>query len=67
MSEELQPHQQRVVAEKQELDDRIDKLTAFVNSENFNKASEQEQPLLRQQLNIMLSLQAVLAERINLW
>lgn len=64
---ELQPYQQRLLDEKQELDERVEKLSAFVNSENLNKASEQEQELLRQQLAIMTSLQVVLQKRIDLW
>jgi hypothetical protein len=67
MSEELQPHQQRVLAEKRELDERVEKLTSFVNSENISKASFKEQGLLREQLAVMCALQEILQERINLW
>lgn len=67
MSEELQPHQQRVLDEKKELDERIEKLSAFVNSENISKASVNEQGLLQEQLVVMRELQEILQERINLW
>ena len=31
----MQPHQQRVVDEKRELDEKLSKLTAFISSEKF--------------------------------
>ena len=64
---QLQPHQQRVVDEKQELDTRVEKLSTFVNSDNLNRASAEEQELLREQLVVMTKLQDILQKRIDLW
>ena len=35
MSQQLAPHQQRVVDEKRDLDEKLKKLTAFISSESF--------------------------------
>jgi hypothetical protein len=46
----MQPHQQRVVTEKKELDDKIDKLKAFIiESPTFKKLPEDERDRLAQQ------------------
>lgn len=64
--EEMQPHQQRVVDEKRELDDKIYKLTMFVNSTNFpNHVGFSEQARLKSQLGIMESYSDILGERID--
>lgn len=64
---QIQPHQQRVLDEKQELDTRIEKLSSFLHSENIHKASGEEQELLHKQLDVMIDLQQVLQQRIDLW
>ena len=64
---QIQPHQQRVLDEKQELDTRIEKLSSFLHSENIHKASAEEQELLHKQLDVMIDLQQVLQQRIDLW
>lgn len=63
----LQPHQQRVVEEKKENDDRLVKLVAFIESNPaFNTVLiEAERNRLRRQRKIMEDLSAVLGERIS--
>ncbi len=61
----LQPHQQRVVDEKTELDARIDKLNAFIaTSLIFVGLDPAERERLREQLKHMKAYSAVLGERI---
>ena len=55
----------RLKTEKQELDEKIEKLTAFINSENFEKVDSIQAPLLQTQLSIMLAYSTVLDKRLN--
>ena len=64
---ELQPHQQRVVEEKRELDERLAKLVAFIeNNPTFNSTVliEAERNRLRRQRVKMEELSQILGERI---
>lgn len=61
---ELQPHQQRVVTEKAELDEKIGKLTAFFNTEMFANLDDAEIERLQRQADHMSAYSAVLGERI---
>lgn len=60
----LQPHQQRVVAERIELDDRRAKLWAFMSSETYKSLPMLEQIRLGYQLKVMSQYSDILAERI---
>lgn len=62
----FQPHQQRVVDEKAELDDKRAKLSVFI-TENplFHKLDRPEQGRLREQQDVMLHYSQILAERIE--
>ena len=60
----LQPHQQRVVAEKVELEDRLTKLNAFVQSVRFATVDSDERSRLLTQVQVMSMLLSVLEERI---
>ena len=62
-----QPHEQRVIDETFELDDRATKLSAFIKSEKFATLSEHEQELLRTQRTKQRELLAVLNQRVNLF
>ena len=66
MSQQLAPHQQRVVDEKRELDEKLQKLTAFINSESFATIVQdaEERGRLVCQEEIMKDYSAVLGERI---
>ena len=62
---ELQPHQQRVVDEKAELDAKLAKLDAFGRTEMFASLPPDEQGRLNRQHSIMEQYSAVLGERIR--
>ena len=64
MSAELQPHQQRVVAEADELDDKLTKLNAFLNSNRVSVVSREELERMQRQSNAMTHYSDVLRERI---
>lgn len=60
----LLPHQQRVVAEKDEVSERLSKLLAFFQGPIFPTLSEAERSRLRNQARFMDGYAAVLEERI---
>lgn len=61
----LPPHQQRVVAEKAELDDRLYKLDAFIlDNPLFAKLPPEEQERLARQSQAMAVYSGILDERI---
>lgn len=63
---ELQPHQQRVVTEKGELDEKIGKLFGFITSENFEAIVPQDERYrLTLQYNVMMAYSKVLEMRIE--
>lgn len=61
---ELQPHQQRVVEERAELESKLGKLQAFITGERFASVPEAEQDRLVLQHHIMTALALVLEQRI---
>lgn len=64
MSKQLAPHQQRVVDEKRELDDRREKLMAYFSTPFFPDLPESEQIRLERQAVAMRSYSEILGERI---
>lgn len=60
----LPPHQQRVIGEKAQLDDKIGKLAAFFSSDRYQGLDATEQERLTVQLGAMREYAGVLAERI---
>ena len=60
----LQPHQQRVVDEKRDLDEKIEKLNAFFRTSTFHGLDGAEQGRLSRQAGIMMQYSSMLAERI---
>ena len=62
----MQPHQERVVAEKSELDDKLNKLKAFImESPIFKALPAEEQKRLNRQHDVMLEYSNILGERIE--
>nr|WP_315173550.1 hypothetical protein [uncultured Flavobacterium sp.] len=61
----LQPHEQRVVDERTELDEKITKLHAFFKTEIFNNLQEEDRNLLEEQVQLMMNYSDVLLKRIN--
>lgn len=62
---ELQPHQQRVVTEKAELDEKLSALQKFWNSATFEGLPVEEKQRLLKQGGLMMGYSAVLGERIR--
>jgi len=62
----MQPHQERVVTESNELREKLTKLTAFISgSEAFKTISIADQALLRKQRDIMGEYLDILGQRIS--
>lgn len=61
---EVLPHQQRVIDERAELENRLDKLTGFLATATFEALPDDEQERLLRQSGIMIQYSDVLAERI---
>lgn len=62
---ELQPHQQRVIDEKSELDKKAMALSQFIgNSDIFQTLDAAEQERLREQNDVMWQYSTILGERI---
>lgn len=61
----MQPHQERVVAEKAELDDKIAKLEIFLDGKVFPNLPEDEQARLHDQFQFMTQYSDVLGARIR--
>lgn len=66
MMKTLAPHQQRVVQEKEELDEKLSKISAFIDSPNFTITVKDENEIARLvcQEEIMKDYSEILAERI---
>jgi len=60
----LQPHQERVVEEKKDLDTKIDKLKDFVEGPIHSTLVEDEQKRLATQLHHMKEYATALGQRI---
>ena len=61
----MEPYQQRVVREKEELDKKIEKLMAFFGTELYRNLSDEEKDLLDEQYRIMQDYSSVLGQRID--
>ncbi len=63
----MQPHEERVVTEKRELDEKLEKLKAFCFTPGvtiFSKLSPVDRDLLEDQYTAMLRYSEILAARI---
>lgn len=60
----MAPHQQRVVDEKKELDDKRDKLVAFFSTDLFRGLDQAEKDRLRTQHGVMGVYSEILHQRI---
>ena len=61
----MQAYQQRVVDEKAALEEKISRLTNFLDGETFKTLPVDEQDRMKRQLHIMSEYSAVLGERIE--
>ena len=62
---DLLPHQQRVIDEKAELDDRLYKLNVFIRTDQCLGLSFDERTLLARQALTMTQYSQILGERIE--
>ncbi len=62
---ELHPHQQRVVDEKKELDDKREKLLTFINGSVFRNLNQAEKDRLITQYGVMGIYSEILHQRIR--
>lgn len=61
----MQPHQQRVVDERKELTEKLDKLKAFIETNPvFKTLSTDEQGRLNRQFDVMAEYSSILGQRI---
>lgn len=67
MAQQYLPHQQRVIDEKTELDERREKLASFYSTPVFHGLPESEQSLLLTQGVAMRCYSDILGERIARW
>lgn len=58
---------ERMITEKDELQDRVTKLENFVNEEKFKELKGLEQVYLKEQLKFMKGYLSVLRQRINFY
>jgi hypothetical protein len=58
------PHEQRVIEEKSDLDEKINALGQFTETETLDNLSVQERVMLEAQYHAMCSYSAILALRI---
>jgi hypothetical protein len=61
---EMLPHELRVVAEKHDLDGRLQKLEVFIAGPTFKMLDVEEQARMTRQADLMFQLSQVLGERI---
>jgi len=64
ISKPLEPHMLRVAAEKAELDNRLNKLIAFMDTGIFKRLGNFEKVLLHEQADIMSNYSSVLKLRL---
>ncbi len=60
----MQPHQQRVVDEKEELDLKLVKLSVFLGTKMFSELPIEEKRRLRHQEEVMQEYSKILSEHI---
>lgn len=63
----MQPHEERVVAERADLELKIDRLRSFIRDSRFERVSRFNRFLLLSQLEVMSSYATILTERIRLF
>ena len=61
----MEAHQERVVAEKKELDEKMQRLKDFIGDPTFQTLDSAEQGRLRWQAFMMYGYSDILAERIE--
>lgn len=60
----MKPHEQRIIDEKNALDEKLIKLSSFVRTEAFYALRTEDRQLLRRQREVMLEYSDILGDRI---
>ena len=60
----MEPHQCRMIEEKEQLDQRIARLAAFFDTETYQELPDYEKLLMQRQWQFMTGYSEVLGERI---
>lgn len=60
----MKPYQQRVVQEKSDLDEKLERLRVFIGTDEFDALDHAEQQRLEKQLWAMRDYSGILNERI---
>lgn len=63
----MEDYQKRVIAERDELSEKLHKLTGFVQQPVFSPGTNLEHSLLQEQYEIMGKYEVILNKRIKLW
>lgn len=63
----MNPYQERVKAEQEQIHERVGKLHAFTRTNDFAYLDLEEKTLLLRQLRIMIEYETVLLARLELW
>lgn len=63
----MQPHQERVVTEKADLDEKISKLSGFMHGETYAELPAVDQGLLMVQIRAMKLYSETLSQRIQVF
>ena len=66
-SEQSNTYQDRVLAEKSELDGRLAKLVAFIDGDVFAALPDDERLRMRRQVGVMGEYSEILRQRIQAW
>ena len=61
----MKPYQKRVIEEKSYLDDKLDRLTKFIESDAFDELDADDRRLLVKQEDAMTIYSEILEERID--
>jgi hypothetical protein len=61
------PHQQRVINERAELDDRRSRLNSFMDTDEYAVLDHVQKDLLKRQYKAMTEYSNILGERIEAW
>ena len=63
----MEAFMERIIVEKNELQDKVTKLENFINGEKFKELKGLEQVYLKEQLKFMKDYLSVLRQRINFY
>lgn len=67
MGKQHQPHEQRVIEERYELEAKLEKLNEFMKTDIFNGLPSQQRLLMSAQSSAMANYANILASRIDLF